>query len=192
LLRKISVVVFLLCLGAALWWLYAHREEIAYQEPAYGGAFSLTDMNGKIITQTAFIGQPSLVFFGFTNCPEICPTTLVEMKNWFDTLGVEGQKLKAFLITTDPERDTPQVLKTYISNITDSVVGITGSPADIAAVQKAWGVYVKNTHAHYGDNMINHTASVFLIGSQGQLYGTIAYGENSDIALQKIKRLIRK
>jgi protein SCO1/2 len=158
-------------------------------EAAYGAPFKLVDMNGEPITEAALQDHPSVVFFGFTHCPEVCPTTLFEMKGWFDKLGDDGKNIKAYFVTIDPERDTPQLLKDYISNVTDRVIGITGNPADVASMAKSWSVYFKKVDTSDGDYTMDHTASVFLLNSKGQFHGTIAYGENPDTALAKLKRL---
>jgi protein SCO1/2 len=158
-------------------------------EAPYGAPFKLVDMNGAPITQSSMQGQPSAVFFGFTHCPEVCPTTLFEMKGWLDKLGDDGKDIKAFFVSIDPERDTPELLKTYISNVTPRVTGITGKPEDIAAMAKAWGVYVNKVPTSGGDYTMDHTAIVFLLNSKGQFHGTIAYGENPDTAFAKMQRL---
>ena len=91
---------------------------------AYGAPFTLVDQNGAEITEAAFRGHPTLVFFGFTHCPEVCPTTLFEMDGWLKALGDEGKDLRAYFVSVDPERDTPELMKTYVSNVSDRIVGI--------------------------------------------------------------------
>jgi protein SCO1 len=158
-------------------------------EAAYGAPFKLVDMNGQPISEAAFVGQPSALFFGFTNCPEVCPTTLFEMKGWFEKLGVEGKDIKAFFVSIDPERDTPELLKTYISNVTDRVTGITGNLAETEAMAKAFGIFFKKVPTSDGSYTMDHSALVLLLNSKGQFHGTIAYDENPDSALAKMKRL---
>jgi protein SCO1 len=146
-------------------------------------------MNGKPITEAAFQGQPSAIFFGFTNCPEVCPTTLFEMKGWFEKLGDNGKNIKAFFVSVDPERDTPELLKAYISNVTDRVTGITGDIAGTSAMAKSFGIYFKKVPTSDGSYTMDHSAMVLLLNSQGQFHGTIAYEENPDTAFEKMKRL---
>jgi protein SCO1/2 len=93
-----------------------------------GAPFNLIDHNGNPITEAAFAGKPTLVYFGFTRCPEVCPTTFYEMAGWFDTLGEKGKDLQAFFITVDPERDTPEIMKGFAEAFTDRATGITGDP----------------------------------------------------------------
>lgn len=156
-----------------------------------GTDFKLVDHNGAPITQAAFEGKPTLVFFGFTRCPEVCPTTLYEMAGWFDALGEEGRDLQAFFITVDPERDTPEIMKGYADAFTDRVTGITGDPDEIARVIAAWYVYAAKVPTEDGDYTMDHTASVFLLDSNGEFKGTIAYGESADTAIAKLRRLAR-
>jgi protein SCO1 len=155
----------------------------------FGAPFTLVDQKGVEITEAAFRNQPSVVFFGFTPCPEICPTTLFEMDAWLKQLGDEGKDIKAYFVSVDPERDTPDVLDAYVSNVSDRIVGITGSPEKIAAMTKSFGIYSKKVPLDGGDYTMDHTASVLLLSKGGDFAGTIAYGENPDTAVAKLKRL---
>jgi protein SCO1/2 len=158
---------------------------------AYGGPFSLVDQNGQPITEAALRGQPTMIFFGFTHCPEVCPTTLFEMSQWFEALGEGGKDLKAYFFTVDPERDTPQLLGSYLSAVTDRVTGITGEPDKVWANAKAFGIYWKKVPLDDGDYTMDHTATVILLKPDGSFFGTIAFGEASDSAVAKLKRLIK-
>ncbi len=187
-IRIIFATLFLIIAATIGWVTYTWFSNSKTEAP-YGAPFNLVDMNGQPITEAAMQGQPSAVFFGFTNCPEVCPTTLFEMKGWFDKLGDDGKNIKAYFVSVDPERDSPELLKTYISNVTDRVTGITGDLAGTSAMAKAWGVYFKKVDTSDGSYTMDHTALVFLINSKGQFHGTIAYGENPDTAFEKMKRL---
>lgn len=155
----------------------------------YGAAFTLVDQKGAEITEAAFRSQPTAVFFGFTHCPEICPTTLFELDGWLKKLGDEGKDIKVYFVSVDPERDTPEVLDAYVSNVSDRIVGITGTPESIAAMTKSFGIYSKKVPLEGSDYTMDHTASVLLLSNGGDFAGTIAYGENPDTALAKLKRL---
>ena len=187
-IRAVFATLFILIAAAVGWVAYTWFDR-GNDEAPYGAPFQMTDMNGQPITEAAFVGQPSAVFFGFTHCPEVCPTTLFEMKGWFSKLGEDGKNIKAFFISVDPARDTPKLLKDYISNVTDRVTGITGTEESIAGLAKAWGVYYKKVDTSGGDYTMDHTALVFLLDSKARFHGTIAYGENPDTALAKMKRL---
>lgn len=154
-----------------------------------GTDFTLVDHNGDTITQAAFAGRPTMIFFGFTHCPEVCPTTLYEMAGWFEALGEQGRDLQAFFISVDPERDTPEIMKSYAEALTDRVTGITGNPDEIEKVIAAWHVYAAKIPTDDGDYTMDHTASVFLMDESGVFKGTIAYGENPETAIAKLKRL---
>lgn len=160
------------------------------EKQAYGAPFSLVDFNGAEITEAAFRGRPSAVFFGFTQCPEICPTTLYEMDGWLKQLGDDADKVGTFFVTIDPERDTPEVLKTYITNVSPRVVGITGDPDKVREMAKAFGIFFRKVPTSDGDYTMDHTASVLLLDKAGDFAGTIAYGENPDTAAAKLKRLV--
>ncbi|MEL6435557.1 MAG: SCO family protein [Pseudomonadota bacterium] len=156
---------------------------------AYGVPFELIDHNGDPITQDAFRGQPSAVFFGFTHCPEVCPTTVYEMDGWFRELGDEAAEIKAYFVTVDPERDTPEMLGTYLTSQSDRITGITGDPEQVREMLRGFNVYFKKfDEDEYGYNM-DHTASVFLLDSNGDFRKTISYGENTETAIQKLRDL---
>lgn len=153
----------------------------------YGVPFALVDHNGDTITQEAFTGQPSAIFFGFTHCPEICPTTLFEMDGWLAQLGDEGKDIDVFFVTIDPERDTPELLGDYITSVTDRVRGITGDPDAVREMARGFNIYFKRIEEEGGSYTMDHTASIILLDSKGQFRKTIAYGEVAETAMQKLR-----
>jgi protein SCO1 len=153
------------------------------------GDYQLVTAEGQPFTRESLNGSPSMVFFGFTHCPEVCPTSLAEMTAWYETLGAEAEGLKAYFITVDPERDTEAIIGDYVS-WTGHVTGVTGAPAEIAKATKAWGVYAEKVPLEGGDYTMDHTASVFLLNDEGEFEGTIAYREASDTAVEKLRKLI--
>jgi protein SCO1 len=156
----------------------------------YGAPFTLVDQKGAAITEAAFRGgHPSAVFFGFTHCPEVCPTTLFEMDGWLKKLGDDGKDVRAYFVSVDPERDTASVMDAYVGNISDRITGITGEPEKVQAMAKAFGIYSRKVDLEGGDYTMDHTASVILLDGAGRFAGTIAYGENQDAALTKLRRL---
>jgi protein SCO1/2 len=150
----------------------------------------LTDQNGAPITEAAFKGHPSVLFFGFTHCPEVCPTTLFEIAGWLKSLGDEGKDLHVFFVSVDPERDTPDVMKGYTTAFTDRITGITGNPEEVAKVLKGWRIYAKKVPTENGDYTMDHTASVLLLDRDARLKSTIDYKESDDVALKKLRLLI--
>ncbi len=161
------------------------------EEAKFGAPFQLIDNKGKPITEQAFEGHPSAVFFGFTHCPEVCPTTLFELASWLEELGEDGKSIQAFFISVDPERDTPQLMNDYVTNFSDRIIGITGDKDEVFKLAKSWFVYWKKvpTEDGDGDYSIDHTASIFLIDKNGKFKGTIAYGEAGEIAVEKLRKL---
>jgi len=134
---------------------------------AVGGPFHLEDQNGKPVSDADMKGRPFLVFFGFTHCPDICPTTLFEMSQIMRALGPDADRTGALFITVDPERDTPAVMKDYLSNFDPHLRGLTGDQASIEAAVKAYRVYAKKVPLENGDYTMDHTAVVYLMDKDG-------------------------
>lgn len=128
-----------------------------------GGPFRLEDQNGTIVTDADMKGRPFLVFFGFTHCPDICPTTLFDMSQVLKALGPDADKVDALFITVDPQRDTPAVMKDYLSNFDPHLRGLTGDQASIDAAIKAYRVYAKKVPLDNGDYTMDHTAIIYLM-----------------------------
>lgn len=156
------------------------------------GTYSLIDQNGKAVDQTLFVGHPSALFFGFTHCPEVCPTTMAEMAGWFEALGDEGKDLRAYFVSIDPERDTPEMLGDYVSWVSDRITGVTGTPQEIAKIAESWGVYYQRVPLDDGGYTMDHTALVFLLDDKGAFQGTISYGEDQETAVGKLRNLLAK
>jgi protein SCO1/2 len=135
---------------------------------AVGGPFHLTDQDGKAVTDADMKGKPFLVFFGFTHCPDICPTTLFDMSQLMKALGPDAERTGALFITVDPDRDTAKVMKDYLSNFDPHVRGLTGDPAAINAAIKAYRVYAKKVPLENGDYTMDHTALVYLMDKNGR------------------------
>lgn len=157
---------------------------------AIGGPFTMVDDEGRTVTQADFKGKPTVMFFGFTHCPDVCPTTLFELAGLIDELGPEADKLNYVFVSVDPDRDTPQVLHDYIASFDDRIVGLTGTEAQMTAMAKEYHVYHKKVPTEGGDYTMDHTATVYLMSPDNRLAGTIDYHESDDVALQKLKNLI--
>ncbi|ODT06357.1 MAG: photosynthetic protein synthase I [Mesorhizobium sp. SCN 65-20] len=179
----------LILMAAGVGWLTFDWYRGQNSGQAFGAPFVLVDQKGAEITEQAFRGQPSAVFFGFTHCPEVCPTTLFELDGLLKQLGDEGKDIRAYFVTVDPERDTADIMNTYVSNVSDRITGITGDPDKVRAMAKAFGIYLKKVETEGGDYTMDHTASIILLDSKGDFFGTIAYEENPTAALGKLKRL---
>ena len=135
---------------------------------AIGGPFSLIDQDGRTVTDKDLRGRPFLVFFGFTHCPDVCPTALFEISEVLGKLGPDAQRVSALFVTIDPERDTPTQMKDYLSSFDPRLVGLTGDAAAIAAVAKEYRVYVKKVPLDHGDYTMDHTALVYLMDKDGR------------------------
>ena len=135
---------------------------------AIGGPFELVDQDGRTITDRDMKGRPFLVFFGFTNCPDVCPTTLFEVSEVLRALGPDADKVNALFVTVDPERDTPAQLKDYISSFDPHLRALTGDPAAVAAMTRAYRVYAKKVPQESGEYTMDHTAIVYLMDKDGR------------------------
>lgn len=157
-----------------------------------GGPFTAQLSDGSAITEKNLLGRPHVLFFGFTHCPDVCPTTLYEGTQWLEKLGPDGDKIDIYFVTVDPERDTVEVLAQYLSAFDPRMKGITGTPKQIAGLVKEWRVYSEKVAEEDGDYTMNHTATTFLMNGKGEFVSTIAYGEDSAVAVEKLRKLIAK
>ena len=157
---------------------------------AVGGPFQLVDQNAKPITDADMKGQPYLVFFGFTHCPDVCPTTLFDVSEILRALGPDAKDVHALFITVDPERDTPAVLKDYLSSFDPRVIGVTGDEASIAAVIKAYRVYAKKVPTDGGGYTMDHTAIVYLINKDGRFVAPFNMKRRPEEAAAELKRYL--
>ena len=155
-----------------------------------GGPFRLTDQNGKTVTEQDMKGRPFLVFFGFTHCPDVCPTTLMELSDVLDKLGPDAARVGALFITVDPERDTPVELKDYLSSFNPRFKGLTGDPAAIAAVAKSYRVYLKKVPLDNGDYTMDHTALVYLMDKNGKFVAPFNLKRRPEDAAADLRRYL--
>lgn len=195
--RSIFIGVIVVAVIALAWLATAiTREQKAMGDQPFGVPFALTGQDGKSVTEEVLRGKSTLLFFGFTHCPEICPTTLFEINGWLADIDPQGEKVHAFFVTVDPERDTPQLLGEYVASVSERVYALGGDPAEIAKVLKGYRVYARKVPLDEkdptGDYTMDHTASVYMLDSKGRFQGTISYGEATDSALSKIRSLIEK
>ena len=152
--------------------------------------FGLIDHDGDAVGPDTLIGRPSMVFFGFTYCPDICPTTLSDISGWLDALGEDAKDLDTIFITVDPERDTIEAMAEYVGHFDPSIRGWTGSLDEIMRAAEAFRVKFVKVATEGGDYTMNHTASVFLYDASGSFAGTIDYHEPEEFAVPKLRRLM--
>jgi protein SCO1/2 len=153
-----------------------------------GGPFSLTDQRGATVTEASLKGHPSAIFFGFTFCPDVCPTTLADLSVWLQQLGPYGDRLKVYFVTVDPERDTREVLADYLRAFDPRIQALTGSRAAIDQMLRNYRVFARKVPGQGDAYTYDHTASVYLIDAAGNLTGTITYDEDPVVAFEKIRR----
>ncbi len=135
--------------------------------PAVGGPFSLMTHRGERVSQDTFKGKPTAYFFGFTHCPDICPTKLFEISEVLRSVGDKGRALRALFITVDPERDTPEALKSYLSSFDERIVGLTGDPEAVQATVRAYRAFARKVPLKDNDYTMEHTALVYLMDKNG-------------------------
>jgi len=174
---------------ATLWLLGGFGSNIA-PPAAIGGPFRLTDQAGQTVTEKSLLGRPSIIFFGFTHCPDVCPTTLFEMSEVLRAMGPDADKLNAYFVSVDPERDTPAVMKDYISSFDPRLKGLTGSPDDIAKMIAVYRVYAKKVPLKDGDYTMDHTALIYLMDAKGHFVRPFNLKRTPEEAAAELKRYL--
>jgi protein SCO1 len=152
-------------------------------------SFSLTDMNGQHFDGSSLNGKPYAVFFGYTHCPDVCPTTMQDMSDTLAAIGEPAKQFQVLFVTIDPVRDTQELLKTYLTAFDPRILGLTGTQAEINVMTQRFGVVVERVGE--GESMtFNHTAAVLLFDTAGQFTGTLSPAEAPDIRKKKLERLL--
>ena len=155
-----------------------------------GGPFALVDHHGRSVSERDYLGKPTLVFFGFTSCPDICPTTLFELTKQLEELGPDADRLNVVFITVDPERDTPQQLALYLASFDPRIIGLSGTRESISVAMRAYRVYARKVPLEGGDYTMDHTAAIYMMNGKGQFVGVMDSGEPKTTARAKLRRLI--
>jgi protein SCO1/2 len=157
---------------------------------AVGGPFQLVDQSGKPLSDEDMKGRPFLVFFGFTHCPEVCPTALFEISEVMRALGPDADRTGALFITVDPERDTPAVLKDYLASFDPHLRGLSGDPAAVAAALRSYRVYAKKVPLEGSDYTMDHTAIVYLMDKEGRLVAPFSLKRTPQEAATDLRRYL--
>jgi len=155
-----------------------------------GGPFTLTDQNGRKVSEKDFLGRYMLVFFGFTYCPDICPTELQVMTAALDAMGPGAEKIQPVFITIDPERDTPDALAGYVSNFDPRIIGLTGPADEVAQAAADFRATYRRVDKEGGDYTMDHTAGVFLFHPDGSFASIIDFHEDRRFAVPKLRRTL--
>ncbi|MFD1198729.1 SCO family protein [Brucella gallinifaecis] len=185
-----SLIKPIFALLSAFWLTLALPVSTHAQGADIGGEFRLTNIEGQPFGSENLKGKPYALFFGFTHCPEVCPTTLSEIAFSLQELGSDADRLTTVFVTVDPERDTAETLKEYLGFFDKRIVGLRGTPEEIASVARAFRATYKKVALTDGDYTVDHTAVIYLIDGEGTFFDKIDYRETSDVQLEKYRRLI--
>jgi protein SCO1/2 len=157
---------------------------------AIGGPFELTDQAGQTVTEKSMLGHPNLVFFGFTHCPDVCPTTLFEMSEVLRAMGKDADGVNAYYISVDPERDTAAEMKDYLSSFDPRLKGLTGNSEQIAKVLSEYRVYARKVPLKDGDYTMDHTALIYLMDRDGKFVSPFNLNRKPEEAASDLKRFL--
>ena len=156
----------------------------------FDAQFHLVDDHGQPVDESVFKRGPALVYFGYTHCPEVCPTTLFEVADWLKVLGEEGKSLHAYFFTIDPERDTQDVMHAYVTSFSDRITGVTGDAAEMDKVSKGWMIHAARMPGNDPNYHMSHTTSLLLINAEGRLKALVRYGMAKDEAIARIREAL--
>jgi protein SCO1/2 len=160
------------------------------QPAAIGGPFQLTDQHGKAVTDKNLKGKPTLIFFGYTHCPDVCPTSLFEISEVLRAMGKDADKVNAVFISVDPERDTQAAMKDYLSSFDPHLEGLSGDPAETAKVITSYRVYAKKVPTKDGDYTMDHTALIYLMDRDGRFVSPFNLKRTPEEAAADLKRYL--
>src|ERR1700731_1350975 len=157
---------------------------------AIGGAFQLTDQAGLTVTERNMQGRPTLIFFGFTHCPDICPTSLFEISEVLKAMGKDADRVNAYFISVDPERDTTAAMRDYLSSFDPHLEGLTGNPDQVSKAITAYRVYAKKVPLKDGDYTMDHTALIYLMDRDGKFFAPFNLKQTPEQAAADLKKYL--
>ena len=157
---------------------------------AIGGPFQLTDQAGQTVTEQNLKGKPTLIFFGFTHCPDVCPTSLFEISEVLKAMGKDADRVNAYFVSVDPERDTTAAMKDYLSSFDPHLKGLTGNPEAVAKVLSAYRVYARKVPLKDGDYTMDHTALIYLMDRDGNFVAPFNLKRTPEEAAKDLKRYL--
>jgi protein SCO1/2 len=190
-MRRLLLAAFLAVAPLVAAVLFAPSQAAA-QPAAIGGPFRLTDQDGKPFSSDDLKGRPFALFFGFTHCPDICPTTLFQLSEDLKELGVEGERLQAVFVSVDPERDRPEDLAVYLQSFDPRMKGLTGTLAEVDAAARAYKAFYKKVPLTGEGYAIEHTAVVYLMDAKGGFFSALNAQEPPETRRAKLLRLARE
>ena len=191
---KTSITIISGCFGIFLFimlpiFLSVQSDKEKYVASFKGSEFSLKDMNNNMITDESFQGPLTAIFFGFTNCPDICPMTLNKMDIALSRLKKQNKSLKLFFISVDPERDTPEVVKDYLNSFENNFVGITGEPEKIYLLSQSWGIVSQKIFKDNGEYNVDHSSPVILL-KNGKYVARISHKDDIKRSIKILKKYL--
>jgi protein SCO1/2 len=196
--RPVLIFAAIMLLIAAVIGGYAYMSRGPHQQQGsgvalVGGPFSLIDQDGRRVTEKDFLGKYILVFFGYTYCPDICPTELQVISAALDQMGPEAGRIQPIFVSIDPARDTPEVLKAYVANFGPRLIGLTGSPEEVAAIAKAYRAYYAKAGngSTATDYLMDHSSIIYLMGPDGRFVKHMPYTTDAAKLATELKETLR-
>lgn len=191
---KTSITILIGCLIIFMFIMFPIFLSIQDQKDEYvasikGSSFSLKDINNNNITEKSFEGPATALFFGFTNCPDVCPITLNKLTLIVNELKKEKKNLKVFFISIDPDRDTPEIMKNYLNSFENTITGITGESEKIFTLSKSWGIKSQKIFSENGTYTVDHSSPILLL-KEGKYTGRITHHDNIQESLKIIKKIL--
>ena len=193
---KTSITIITGCLVIFLFimlpvFLSMEKKQDEFESKFQGSEFSLKDVNDEFITQTSFEGPLTAIFFGFTNCPDICPMTLNNLDLVISKLNKENrEKFKVFFVSIDPERDSPKIIKEYLNSFKNKMYGITGDPKKVFLMSQSWGILSQKIFTGEGDYLLNHSSSIILL-KNGKFVSRISHHASYEDIFKNINKYLR-
>ena len=193
---KTSITIIAGCLVIFLFillpiFLSIEKKENEYVSKFQGSSFSLKDVNNEIITESSFEGPLTAIFFGFTNCPDVCPMTLNNLVLVIKNLEQKKkEKFKVFFVSIDPERDSTEIIKDYLNSFENKIYGITGDPKKVFLMSKSWGVLSEKIFTEDGNYLINHSSSIILL-KNGKYLNRISHHASYEDIFKTINKYLR-
>jgi cytochrome oxidase Cu insertion factor (SCO1/SenC/PrrC family) len=190
-----AVLAGLAILGAGVFFVLALRDNPRGAAgtglvSAIGGSFGLTDQNGKTVTDVDLKGKWSLIYFGYTHCPDACPTALNDIAIALDELGAKREEVRPVFITVDPERDTTEALKAYVTSFDAPILALTGTPEQVAQAAKAYRVYYAKHPEAGGDYSMDHSSVIYVMDPQGRFTASFTHESTPEQIAERLRKLL--
>ncbi|MDE0046758.1 MAG: SCO family protein [bacterium] len=187
-----GIVAGLLVVATVIGAMELHRRQVEDVEVVIGGPFTMTAHDGTRVTHDDLAGRRSLVFFGFTYCPDICPTTLVQVAAWLDAMADKGDLIDAYFVTVDPERDSLERMAEYVTYFSDRITGLVGTADELRQMADSYRLYYARIDLDDGTYTMDHTAAIYLMDAEGRFFDAITMTASFDEAVAKLTRLVEE